>query len=351
MEEFQAFLDKYPNHAKYKQSLFFSAEAMVQVGRLEEAAGRFRAYLKQDPSGPYARSALFRAGEASYLTGKLGEAGIELRSFVEHYPADYLNSYALPYLGDIALSHKDCAAAENYFRQGLDRFSQGPLQDDCRFGLARALEKQEKNEEAERLYRAVAGKTGSRLVADSQFRLGAVQYAMGKYSEAIDSFDAFENRLAGSPKRAAARLGRGWALMKLGKPAEAGTFFEQIAEDGKLGIEARYWLGLSQKAQQHWAVAAKTLLGAASAEPGHRLVLAMRYHAGNALRAPAKLPQRGSSSTRCSQPVAAANGPNRPSWERSRSPCRRRTTPRWTARRRNIPAAFRIAASRRTLTE
>ena len=107
----------------------------------------------------------------------------------------------------------------------------------------------------------MAGKTGSRLVADSQFRLGAVQYAMGKYSEAIDSFDAFENRLAGSPKRAAARLGRGWALMKLGKPAEAGTFFEQIAEDGKLGIEARYWLGLSQKAQQHWAVAAKTLLG------------------------------------------------------------------------------------------
>ena len=47
VEEFQAFLDKYPNHAKYKQSLFFSAEAMVQVGRLEEAAGRFRASVNR----------------------------------------------------------------------------------------------------------------------------------------------------------------------------------------------------------------------------------------------------------------------------------------------------------------
>ena len=65
------------------------------------------------------------AGEAFYLAGKLDQAKAELRAFVEKYPADDLNAYALPYLGDIALAQKDIAAAENYFRQGLSRFPQG----------------------------------------------------------------------------------------------------------------------------------------------------------------------------------------------------------------------------------
>ncbi|MGO8749011.1 MAG: tetratricopeptide repeat protein [Thermoguttaceae bacterium] len=283
VHEFQVFAEKYPNHPKLKQSIFFTAEALVQLGQSEEATARFREYLKRDPSGPYARSARFRAGEAFYLAGKLDQAKAELRAFVEKYPADDLNAYALPYLGDIALAQKDIAAAENYFRQGLSRFPQGQRQDDCRFGLGRALEKQDKNEEAERLYLAVAAKTGIPLAADAQFRLGAVQYAMGKYHEAIELFAAFETRLAGSPRQPAARLGHGWALMKLGKPAEAGKVFEQIVGDEKLGIEARYWLGLSQKAQKDWPGAAETLLAAAAADPSHRLVSAMRFHAGDAL--------------------------------------------------------------------
>ena len=217
------------------------------------------------------------------MAGKLDQAKAELRAFLEKFPTDDLNAYVLPYLGDIGLAQKDIAAAENYFRQGLSRFPQGQRQDDCRFGLGRALEKQDKNEEAERLYLAVAAKTGIPLAADAQFRLGAVQYAMGKYHEAIESFAAFETRLAGNPKQPAARLGHGWALMKLGKPAEAGKVFEQIVGDERIGVEARYWLGLSQKARKDWPGAAKTLLAAAAADPSHPLVPAMRFHAGNAL--------------------------------------------------------------------
>ena len=252
VHEFQVFAEKYPNHPKLAQSLFYTGEAMVQLGRPGEATAKFRGYLQKAPSGSYVRSALFRAGETLYLAGKLDEAKIELRAFVEKYPADDLNAYALPYLGEIALAQKETVVAENYFRQGLNQFPQGRLQDDCRFGLGRALEKQDKNEEAERFYLAVAAKTGIPLAAEAQFRLGAVQYAMGKYHDAIESFAAFETRLAGNSKQPAARLGHGWALMKLGKPAEAGKVFEQIVGDEKIGVEARYWLGLSQKARNDW---------------------------------------------------------------------------------------------------
>ena len=125
---------------------------------------------------------------------------------------------------------------------------------DCRVRARASVEKQDKNEEAERLYLAVAGEDrhpiGGRL-RSSAWR--AVQYAMGKYHEAIELFAAFETRLAGSPRQPAARLGHGWALMKLGKPAEAGKVFEQIVGDEKLGIEASILAGAEPKGPKRLA--------------------------------------------------------------------------------------------------
>ena len=340
VHEFQVFAEKYPNHPKLKQSIFFTAEALVQLGQSEEATARFREYLKRDPSGPYARSARFRAGEAFYLAGKLDQAKAELRAFVEKYPADDLNAYALPYLGDIALAQKDIAAAENYFRQGLSRFPQGQRQDDCRFGLGRALEKQDKNEEAERLYLAVAAKTGIPLAADAQFRLGAVQYAMGKYHEAIELFAAFETRLAGSPRQPAARLGHGWALMKLGKPAEAGKVFEQIVGDEKLGIEARYWLGLSQKAQKTGRAPPRRFwppprpIRATALSPRCDSMRETRYSW------PARRRQPAESSTRFSPPAGRMSGSSARCTGRLPSPCWKKTTSRSTGMPPSSPAVF-----------
>ncbi len=283
VEEFQVFLQEYPNHAKANQATFFLAEAQLQVGDFPEAEVRFREYLKQEPGGKLARPALFRAGETAYLTGKADLAGADLEQFRSTYPQDKLNAYVLPYLGDIALGKGDAAAAARYFRTGLNRFPQGWLQDDCRFGLARALESQKQDEEAERLYLAVAAKAGSPLADDAQFHLGALQYATQKYAEAIETFAAFETRLAESPWRSNARLGRGWALLKLERPDEAKPVFEGITSDRKVGIQARYWLGLTQKAEQDWAAAAQTLLAAIVAAPEHELIPAVRFQAGDAL--------------------------------------------------------------------
>jgi TolA-binding protein len=282
-EEFQAFLAKYPNDNRARESLFFLGEALVQLGRHEEAQSQFQEYLRRDPNGPHAQSALYRAGETAYLAGKMPEAKSLLRQFLEKHAGDDLNAHVLPYLGEIALAERDIAGAESYFRQGLSRFPEGRLQDDCRFGLARSLERQDKNAESEKFYLALAGKPSSRLAADAQLRLGAVQYALGKYAEAAESFAAFEAKGGGNAQLATAQLGRGWALMKLDRAKEAADLFQKIAADPKLGIEARYWLGLAQKTQKEWTAAAKTLLEAASANPKSPLAAAIRFHAGDAL--------------------------------------------------------------------
>lgn len=283
-EEFQAFLEKHPNHANADQSVFFLGEALLQSGNSERAGTHFRRYLDRVPSGKFARPALFRAAETAYLAGKTDLALAELKQFQSKYPDDKLGTYVLPYLGDIALGRGDAAAA-GYFRAALSKFPRGRLVNDCRFGLARALEKQGKNKaEVERLYRSVASKTRHPLADDAQCRLGALQYAAGKYAQAIKTFATFETTLATSPWKSNARLGRGWALRKLGRLDEAKALFESITSDPKVGIEARYWLGVVQRAQEDWAAAAGSLLAAAAAAgPQHRLMPAIRFHAGDAL--------------------------------------------------------------------
>ncbi|NUQ66144.1 MAG: tetratricopeptide repeat protein [Pirellulales bacterium] len=282
-EEFQAFLDKFPNDANRNPSLFFLGEALLQLENYAEARRRFHECLASGTEERFAKLALFRAGEAAYLADTSDLAKADLQSFHEKYPADELNAFVLSYLGEIALAAKDLATAEKLFQQCLQQFPEGKMQDDCRFGLARIREKQERREEAERLYLAIAGKTGSRLAEDAQFRLGAVQYAGGKYADAVKTFEPFDSRLAASPRRPTAMLGSGWAMVKLDRLDEARKYFEKIVSDPKLGTEARYWLGWILKTQDQWDAASKMLLETAQADPKHPLAPAIRFHAGDAL--------------------------------------------------------------------
>lgn len=287
VDEFRQFLAEHPDHEKADQSAFFLGEALLQLGELEEAEQQFETYLDRQSEGRFALPALFRAGETAYLRNRFDEAEADLTKFRQQYPDDKLNAYVLPYLGDIALEDGRYDAAIDLFRKGLADFPEGRLQDDCRFGLARALDKKGESDEAARLYLAVASKQTSPLADDAQFHLGALQYGQGKYEDAIATFEAFEDRLAESSRRDSAALGRGWSLLKLDRLDDAKAAFASVADDAKLAVEAKYWLGLTQAAEEKWSEAAETLLAAGElaeqTEPRHKLAAAIRFQAGDAL--------------------------------------------------------------------
>ena len=226
VEEFRTFLAAYPNERRANECVFFLGEALRQLGKFEDARRQFQSYSSREPQGRHAAAALFGAAEAAYLAGDYGPAKSDLASFREKYPNDSLNAFALPYLGDIAQSSGEVAAAARYYRTGLQRFPDGRLQDECRMGLGRALERQNELEEAQRLYAAVAGRPGSPLADAAQLQLGTLQYAQGKYDQALESFSAFDGRLAKSPWRPNARLNSGLALLKLDRPNEAVKQFD-----------------------------------------------------------------------------------------------------------------------------
>ncbi|MGE0605892.1 MAG: tetratricopeptide repeat protein [Pirellulales bacterium] len=281
-EEFTSFLEKFPQHSKAVDGRFLLAEALVQLGQVEESRQHFRDFLEKYPDHRYSRQALFRVGESSYLLDDFAAAGPELKAFRDKYPDDKLNAYALPYLGEIVLAAEDAAAARKLFEQGLEQFPQGQMQDDCRFGLARSLEKLGDTDQAGKYYLALAGKADNPLADDAQFRLGALAYAQGQHAEAVKAFDDFANRFADSPLLPRAQLGRGWALFQLGQYDQAGPVFDKLRTLPDVGIEAAYWLGLTQKAQQQWEDAAETL-SKLQIDSSHELAPAVAFHTGDAL--------------------------------------------------------------------
>ncbi len=282
-EEFVVFVEKYPEHPRATQSVFFLAEALLQSGVPERAEARFREYLERDPAGRYAGPALFRAGESAYILGKAAAAETDLKSFLANHADDKLNAYALPYLGDLSMGVGEFEAAAGFFRDGLKRFPDGPLADDCRFGLARALERLGQRDEAKELYKEVAAKRDGPLAGDAQYRLGLLQFLGKRYEESLGTLTAFEDEFAEHPKKPKARLARGWVLMKLNRPDEAHEWFERIADDDEVGVEARYWMGLAERENRRWQLAAETLLAAAEIDPKHPLLAAIRFYAGDSL--------------------------------------------------------------------
>jgi len=283
-EEFQRFLDDHPEDNRADASVFYLAEALLQSGETARAEARFRQYLQRQPEGKFARAALFRAGEAAYLTENTDRAETDLARFLKQYPGDKLNAYVLPYLGDLAMGADQPEAAARYFRRALGDFPKEHLRDDCRFGLARALEKLGQANKAAELYSEVAGNQGSALSDDAQFHLGVLLFARGRFAQAEDTFGAFERDHLDSRWRPRARLGRGWALMKLGKLDQASELLARITADEQVGAEARYWMAMIDRDQQRWSQAAQRLLEAAEAAPAdHPLRAEMHFYAADSL--------------------------------------------------------------------
>ena len=120
--------------------------------------------------------------------------------------------------GQIAVSDGDAAPRRNtMYREAIERFPHGCLQDDYRYGLARALELEGKRPEAEKLYRQLADGADKALAEQSMLRLATSQSAGGRYADAAETFEAFETKYPASKQLAQARTEHARALYQLGK--------------------------------------------------------------------------------------------------------------------------------------
>ena len=233
VDEFRSLLKDHPEHRSATKSRFFLAEALMQLGRYDEAQAQFRDFLSHDPKSSFAAQALFRAGEAAFLAGHSDAARPALTEFRAKYPDDKLNAYVLNYLGQLALADGEAAAAADLFSQSLAKFPTEPPHDECRFGLARARELGGQSDEAEKLYRQMADGADAALAEQSLLRLGTLQVGSGHADRAVATFEAFEKKYPKSPDFAQARLEHARALYQGNHFDQARAILDPIVADGK----------------------------------------------------------------------------------------------------------------------
>ena len=281
--EFKKFVADFPTHPKADQAQFYVGETLVQLRRFAEAGDQFEAFLKRQPDEPLARKAAFRAGEANYFAGRLDIANRLLSSFVDQHPQDKLNAYALAYLGDAALEKGPAADAEQWYRRSLTEFADGPLAVDCRFGLARAVEQQGRNDEALGMYRTLASAASGQWSAEAAYRIGRVELAAGHFEAAAAAYGAVTAAVPESHAlQGQARLGRGQALYQLKRYDEATVVLKDLVGKPNVNVEAGYWLGLTQRANGDALGAAKMLAALAAENQQHPLAPTITYQAGDA---------------------------------------------------------------------
>lgn len=250
-DEFRDFLTSHPDHARAHTVRFFLGETLVQLGQLPAAEEQFREYLRREPQGTHAREAQFRLGEALYLAGRHDQAAAELERFRGSYEHDALVGYVHAYLGEIALSREQLEDAHREFGECLRRFPDAPVSNDCRYGLARTLQKQGDPEGAARFFQFLADlEAGCPWSDPALFQLGVLRYQQGDYSAAVHALTRHRTRFPASD----------------------------------LGASAAYWLGLSQTESGDCRAAIETLASALRQFSEHSLAPDVHFAIAEACR-------------------------------------------------------------------
>jgi TolA-binding protein len=326
-QEFAAFIQQFGDDRRVAAAWFYRSEALVQLQRLDEAVPLLEEFVTRFADSPHVAVARFRLAEAAFLQGDWERAAERLQQFAAQHAADPLQAYALPYLGEVELRAGRPAAAADAFRAALKRFPQGPLSDDCRLGLARALGRLQQDEEAELLLEALAAKRASPLASQALYALAVRRFERREWDAAATLLSRLQREFPDSSLRSAAQLAQGRCAYEQGDWDGAETLLRPLAEaavrepgratspdsappagaptappraadaeddsgsaaprDGSaaaLGSEACYFLGLVAKQRGQWNQAAQWLSRAVELTPEHELASHACFHAADAWR-------------------------------------------------------------------
>jgi cellulose synthase operon protein C len=270
-EKFQEYLRKHPDHAKAPYAKLYLGLTLINLEKYADARELLRGHVKDYPTSPNRSDALYRVAECSYLLNDLKAAEKELQAFLAHSPNSELGEWAWPYLGDTQLRLDDPTAAVGTFRQSLNRFPNGQLAEDSKFGLAKAYQALNRDDEAVALYRELAADRSSARGPQAQLNLGTLYFDRENYADAAAAFVRVEQQFPQSRLVPTAQLNAGYAYYQLGEYQAAVALFEKAARQESQSATAGFWKGVSLKSLGDYAQAAAVLKAAYEADANNPL--------------------------------------------------------------------------------
>lgn len=257
-EGFQKFLEDYPEHEKKPYARLYLGLTQVNLSDFKAARENLRVFVKEAPNNQNIAQARYRVGECSYLLNDLAAARTELEAYLNKHAEDAFADRALPYLGDVQLRQNEPDAAVATFQKAIEKYPEGPLIEDARYGLAKAFDTLKRPNDALPLYQQIARGQGVRA-AESQFQVGSHLFDTGQFVDSATAYRQVWDRFPESPLALDARLNAGFALYRGGKFVEAAMAFDPVTTDKSRGVTAGYWRGMSLKSAGNFAAAKDVL--------------------------------------------------------------------------------------------
>ncbi len=230
-EAFRAVIARFPNSDQAYASHFFLGESLVQLQRYADAYAEYQAFLACLPNHRLTPRAKFRMGECAYRMQRYAQAAGLLEYFGRTYPNHELQEFALPYLGQVRLLLQEPQLAQRVFESSLRLYPQSTMSNQCRFGLANALQAQGDYAEALRFYQFIAAQPGNELAGNAYKQIGIMDFAQGYYENARSNLKEAKDRLARPEDLTETTYWLARTDMELGNFERALELYTSIAED------------------------------------------------------------------------------------------------------------------------
>ncbi len=248
----------YPDSPFRATAALQEAQALLALGRIEEARTRFTALLETKPNADLAAQAAFGVAVCEEQSNKLDEAIAGFRAVRETYPTFPVAEIAHLQVANLSFRKGDLATALEEFNNYIEAYPESPNMPTALFTKAQVLEGLRQREEAIAVHADIAERFRDNLIAPyTYFQRASLFQSLEKLGEmqaVLEDFIATYPDFVDQPNATLffnAHDIIGDTLARAGKPVEALEVYERYVEkrptDGGTGVALLKIYGLARQ--------------------------------------------------------------------------------------------------------
>lgn len=222
--------ERFPDHDKAEEALFWAAESYYQMDRLGPAADLFEEYLDKHPDGRNADAAHYAIGWTHFRRGRYSDAVTEFNRFLNRYREE---TGFVPYRRDARLRLADAHYALKQYPDAIRIYSRLADEEDeyALYQLAQALYNSGRTFEATGAFRRlVAEYPESTWREEAQYSLGYLFFQEQDYENARLAYRELINTRPRDPLAAKALYGIGDTYFNAGDLEGAVREYKQVLD-------------------------------------------------------------------------------------------------------------------------
>lgn len=246
----------------YASARFYKAQCLLNLEKIQAAAGEFESLIKDIPLSNFREAALYKLGTIYFETEDYSRSRRRLMELLDDYPGSEFEGSAYYWIGKAFIADNMYADAEEFLLEAVTERRNNQFVDYSIYTLAELYEKLEDFTNAVTYYdEMLAYYKNSELAPAAQLRIGICYFKLKEYDSAvIELSDPLINELPES-KQAEAKYVLANSFFKLKEYDRAEKLFEQILNfdsDDETGMKVTYALAWVQFQMKDFDAAFRT---------------------------------------------------------------------------------------------